>query len=86
MINLKRVAITDVTIDIPRSPKRSVVAKALEASGAFEKFAASAWGKKLAAREAKKAATDFDRYVAGAAKARRNAKVRAAFNKLAKSA
>jgi len=50
------------------------------------KFAASAWGKKLAARSAKANMTDLDRYKAMVAKCKRSRLVRTAFNKLKKSA
>jgi large subunit ribosomal protein L14e len=50
------------------------------------KFAASAWGKKLAARQTKAAQNDFERYQAAVAKAKRSRAVRKAYNQLAKSA
>jgi large subunit ribosomal protein L14e len=50
------------------------------------KFAASAWGKKLAARQAKANQSDFERYQAAVAKAKRSRAVRKAYNQLAKSA
>jgi large subunit ribosomal protein L14e len=50
------------------------------------KFAASAWGKKLAARASKAAMTDFDRYKAAVARAQAGRKVRQAINQLKKSA
>ena len=39
-------------------------------SGAFEKFKASSWGKKLARQSAKAAQNDFDRFKATLAKVR----------------
>jgi large subunit ribosomal protein L14e len=50
------------------------------------KFAATAWGKKLAARSAKAAMTDFDRYKAAVAKSKKGRLIRQAVNKLKKSA
>ena len=44
----------------------------------FEKFAESAWGKKLASRAAKAALTDFDRYKATKERVARAKKIRAA--------
>jgi hypothetical protein len=49
------------------------------------KFAATAWGKKLAARAAKAATTDFDRFKAAVAKSKQGRLVRAAVNKLKKA-
>jgi hypothetical protein len=45
---------------------------------AFGKFAASAWGKKLARQAAKAATSDFDRYKAGVQKAKRSRAIRKA--------
>jgi large subunit ribosomal protein L14e len=50
------------------------------------RFAASAWGKKLAARSAKAAMTDLDRYKAMVAQTKRSRLVRKAYNRLKKSA
>lgn len=86
MINFKRLAITDLKVDIPRLAKKSVLKKALEDGDVFAKFAASAWGQKLAKREAKAAQTDFDRYTSAVAKIKKSAQVRRAFNKLKKAA
>jgi large subunit ribosomal protein L14e len=61
----------------------AAVAVAADVAG---KFAASAWGKKLASRQTKAAQNDFERYQAAVAKAKRNRAVRKAYNQLAKSA
>lgn len=50
------------------------------------KFAASAWGKKLASRAAKANMSDFDRYTAMVAKAQKSRAVRKVFNQLKKAA
>jgi large subunit ribosomal protein L14e len=50
------------------------------------KFSSSAWGKKLAARQAKANMSDLDRYKAMVAKAQRSKAVRKAYNQLKKSA
>ena len=53
-MNFKRLALTDFKIEnLPRAAKKTALAAALKESGAFEKFAASAWGQKLAKRAAK---------------------------------
>mgnify|MGYP002831237726 CR=1 FL=1 len=57
------------------------VYRAVDASGAFGKFAESKWGKKLSARKARDALNDFDRYKARVAKQAKAAKVRAALGK-----
>merc|ERR1712210_10128 len=47
----KRLAITEFVIDISKSPNKKTLIPALNSSKAFEKFAESAWGKKLAAKK-----------------------------------
>lgn len=80
-INFKRLALTDFKVDIPRLANKTVLKKALAESGAFDKFAATAWGKKLAARAAKAGMTDLDRYKAAVARKTRSSAIKA---KLAK--
>jgi large subunit ribosomal protein L14e len=48
----------------------------------FNKFAQSAWGKKLAKRQKKSELTDFERYLAVVAKTKRSKKVRKIFEQL----
>ena len=55
-------------------------------AGAFEKFAKSSWGAKLARRKSKADMTDFDRYKAAVSKSSKSRAVRTAFNKLKKEA
>jgi len=76
-LNFKRLALTDIKIDVPRAANKSVLAKALADSGAFEKFAASAWGQKLARREAKAGLTDLERYKASVKRSARAKAIRA---------
>lgn len=74
----KRLAITEFVLDIPKSPNKKALIAALNSSKAFEKFAESAWGKKLAAKKAKAASTDFSRFKAMIAKKAKSAKIKAA--------
>ncbi|PNH02796.1 hypothetical protein TSOC_011197 [Tetrabaena socialis] len=50
------------------------------------KFKSSSWGQKLAKQDAKAATSDFDRYKAAVAKAKKSRAVRKVFNVLKKSA
>merc|ERR1719484_353968 len=52
----KRLSITPFVVDIPRGCTKAELKKAVDASGAFGKFAESKWGKKLSARKARAAA------------------------------
>ena len=78
----KRLTVTPHLVDIERGATKAEVKKAVASSGALKAFGDSKWGKKLAAREAKAAMTDFDRYKARVKKSAANAKVRAALAKM----
>ena len=80
-MNFKRLALTDFKVDIPRGVKKGALAAALKESGAFEAFAASAWGQKLARRAAKAATTDLDRYKRAVARKARSAAIKAKLGK-----
>ncbi|WIA20050.1 hypothetical protein OEZ86_013705 [Tetradesmus obliquus] len=82
----KRMTLTDLTVEIPRLASKKVLTAAFTSADVAGKFAASAWGKKLAARQSKANQNDFERYQAAVAKAKRNRAVRKAYNQLAKSA
>lgn len=77
VINFKQLAVTPMKIEIPRIAKKKVMSAAWKEADVDGKFAASAWGKKLAARSAKAAMTDLDRYKAKAAKAKAGGKAKA---------
>jgi large subunit ribosomal protein L14e len=63
-----------------------VVASTWVLADVLAKFAATSWGKKLAARSAKAAMSDFDRYKAAVEKSKKSRAIRTAYNKLKKSA
>ena len=56
-----------------RSPSKEALAAALKAADVEGKWAASAWGKKLAKQAARKNLTDFDRYKVMVARTKRKA-------------
>merc|ERR1712048_958719 len=58
----KRLAITEFKVDIPKIPGKKELVKSLSDSGVLEKFAKTAWGKKLAARKEKASLNDFQRF------------------------
>ncbi len=76
IINLKRLAITPIKLDMGRCPD----AAALEAAhkGAVAEFAASKWGQKIAKQGARKALNDFDRFKVAIARSKRSAIVKKA--------
>ncbi|KAG2450843.1 hypothetical protein HYH02_004677 [Chlamydomonas schloesseri] len=86
VVNFKRLAITDFKVDIKRHAAKKDLKKALADADVVAKFAASSWGQKLAKQAAKAATTDFDRYKAAVAKAKKARAVRKVLNGLKKTA
>ena len=76
VVNFKRLLLTDLEISIGKTPNKKDLAAALKEADVAGKFAASNWGKKLARQDAKKKATDFDRYKAMKAKVARSAAIK----------
>ena len=76
VLSFKRLTLTPYKVDIERAASKPALTKAIAAAGVFEKFAKSAWGRKLATRDAKAATSDFDRFVATSKKIKRSAQVR----------
>lgn len=68
VINLKRVSLTDFKVTIGRNSRQKALAKAWGKADVQAKWAASAWAKKLDARETKKTESDLDRFKAMVAK------------------
>ena len=60
--NLKRLSLTDLSVTIERGAKKTAFLKAWEEASVDSKFAASAWGKKLAARAKKANLNDLERH------------------------
>ena len=77
IINFKRLLLTDITIEIAKIPNKKTLAEALATADVQAKFAASSWGKKLARQQAKRGASDLDRYRTMKAKVAKGAAVRA---------
>jgi large subunit ribosomal protein L14e len=61
-INFKRVALTNFSVEIPRSCRHGVVMKAFEKAEIESKWDQTAWAKKLRARKARAELSDFDRF------------------------
>merc|ERR1712093_633548 len=62
VMGYKRLSLTDIKIDIGRGAKAKTVDAAYAAADVDAQWAATSWGKKLAARKAKASANDFDRF------------------------
>lgn len=77
VINFKWIALTDFTVDAPRNARQKTLEGAWKTAQVKAKWEASAWGKKLAAKSAKLALTDFQRFEAKVKKQTAMKKVRA---------
>jgi len=62
VIGYKRLSLTDIKIDIGRGAKAKHVDMVYKKEDVDSQWAATSWGKKLAARKAKASANDFDRF------------------------
>merc|ERR1719217_147479 len=61
-IPMRHLALTAIKADVPRSVRTSKLAKLLADQDVAAKFAATTWGKKLAATQKRAALSDFDRF------------------------
>ena len=77
VINTKWVALTDFTVPCARNARQASLTTAWKSADVLAKWAATAWGKKVASRAAKASQTDFQRFQVKAAKQIISKKVRA---------
>ncbi len=68
VIPLKQLRLTDLKVSITRHAREKQLLSAWKKADIKAKWGATAWGKKVAARAAKKTATDLDRFKATLAK------------------
>ena len=61
-MNLKRLSLTDIKIDIKRVPKKKTFVKAMEAADVKNKWESSSWGRKLIVQKRRASLNDFDRF------------------------
>jgi large subunit ribosomal protein L14e len=83
VINFKWVALTDYKVKVGRNARQSTLVKAWKEADVQAKWAASAWGKKVAGKITKAASTDFDRFKAKVAHQKVMKKVQAKLPKKA---
>jgi len=79
--NLKRLSLTDLSVTIERGAKKTAFLKAWEEASVDSKFAASAWGKKLAARAKKANLNDLERHAILVKRIKRSAAAKKALGK-----
>jgi len=78
IISYNQLALTDLKVDIKRGCNTEDLKAALESDGTDEKFANSAWGKKIANKKKRAALTDFERYKVMVARQKRAKIIKAA--------
>ncbi|KAK1289581.1 60S ribosomal protein L14-2 [Acorus calamus] len=83
-MNFKRLHLTDIKIDIPRTPKKSSLIKAMEEADVKNRWEKSSWGRKLIVQKRRAALTDFDRFKVMLAKIKRGGAIRQELAKLKK--
>merc|ERR1719327_950505 len=81
MMLIRRLSLTDFACKLTSGAREKTLKKALEAEGVLKKWAASAWAKKLAARQTRSEMSDFDRFKLMVAKKKRAAALKAATKK-----
>jgi len=79
VIGFKRIMLTDIVVPVTRSCKSASLKKKLEAldTSVEDQFAASGWGKKVAAKATRAALSDFGRFKVAIAKQKRNKAIKA---------
>merc|ERR1712146_165271 len=78
VMTFKRLSLTDIVVpNVGRGARKKTADAAWAAADVEGKWAATSWGKKLAARKAKRTASDFDRFQAMVAKKTLNQAARA---------
>jgi len=71
-ISIKRIQLTDIVIPIKRNPRIKTLEKVWTDSKAQEKWDATSWAKKLAARKRRAQMNDFDRFKVAVARRQRS--------------
>ena len=81
-IPFRRVTLTDFKIAIPKGAREKTLKAAYTKADVTKKFAATKTGLKLAQREKRASATDFDRFKIRTASTKKNLVIRTALGKL----
>jgi large subunit ribosomal protein L14e len=64
VINIKWVALTDLKVKVARNARQKTLTQAWTEAGTMDKWNATAWAKKIAAKKTKASLTDFQRFQA----------------------
>ncbi|XP_026390530.1 60S ribosomal protein L14-1-like isoform X2 [Papaver somniferum] len=61
-MSFKRLSLTDIKIDIGRTPKKKVLIRAMEVADVKKKWESSSWGRKFNVQKKRASLNDFDRF------------------------
>lgn len=86
MIPFKRLALTDLKVKILRNARQKTLKAAFAEADVLEKWAATSWAKKRAAKVKRASLTDLDRFKLMVARKQKARAVNKAFSKLKKTA
>ncbi|ACI65760.1 predicted protein [Phaeodactylum tricornutum CCAP 1055/1] len=73
VISYKRLALTDLKVDIQRNARQKSLLKAWTEADTMNKWESSSWAKKLTARKTRAGLSDFDRFKVMVAKKQKTA-------------
>ncbi|KNA12958.1 hypothetical protein SOVF_121590 [Spinacia oleracea] len=85
-MNLKRLSLTDIKVEIEKSPNKKTLVKSMEDADVKNKWENSSWGRKLIVQKRRAALNDFDRFKIMVAKIKKSGEVRQELAKLKKQA
>ena len=80
-IPIRRVALTDIRLKLPRGVRSVTLRKALEKDDIIKRFNETSWGKKRLAKQRRATLTDFERFKLMVARKQRAQAVRSKLSK-----
>ncbi|CAK4072429.1 unnamed protein product [Aphanomyces euteiches] len=78
VISFKRLALTDLSVKIPRQAREATLKKALEKADILNKWAATSWSKKTEAKKTRAGLNDFERFKAMIARKQKSSLIKKA--------
>ncbi|XP_021841940.2 60S ribosomal protein L14-1 [Spinacia oleracea] len=83
-MNLKRLSLTDIKVEIEKSPNKKTLVEAMETADVKNKWENCSWGRKLIVQKRRAALNDFDRFKIMTAKIKKSGAVKQELAKLKK--
>ncbi|XP_026432434.1 60S ribosomal protein L14-1-like isoform X2 [Papaver somniferum] len=81
-MSFKRLSLTDIKIDIGRTPKKKVLIRAMEVADVKKKWESSSWDRKFIVQKKRASLNDFDRFKVMLAKIKRGKAIHRELKKL----